>query len=221
MASIARLERPLLILIAVLVWPAALYQVFLATGMTMAAGHSLLDGLVTAFSFFTILTNLLVGVVTVALIRRGQGGTFLTRPGTLAAVAVYILVVGVIYALLLSGLHVFTGLALVADSVVHRAVPVLYALYWLLFARKGALRWADPLAWLIYPLLYIVHTLVRGALTGRYPYPFADAARLGYPTALANGAAILAFFLGLGLVLVALDRAMGRIAAGAGSRRAP
>jgi len=70
------------------------------------------------------------------------------------------------------------------------------------------LSWRAPLAWLLYPLLYVAYSLLYGALTGRYLYPFGDVTVLGYGGALANGLVILAGFLGLGLIVVAIDRAL-------------
>ena len=54
------------------------------------------------------------------------------------------------------------------------------------------------LLWLIYPLVYLCFALNRGALTSRYPYPFIDAGKLGYASALANTAALLVAFVALG-----------------------
>jgi hypothetical protein len=84
-------------------------------------------------------------------------------------------------------------------------------LYWLVFALPGALRWTQPVYWLIYPLAYIAYSLMRGALIGRYPYPFADVHRLGYPAVLVNAVAFLIGFYLLGLLAVAIDRVIGRI----------
>jgi hypothetical protein len=35
-------------------------------------------------------------------------------------------------------------------------------------------------AWLAYPAAWLAYTLVRGADTGWYPYPFVDVDKLGY-----------------------------------------
>lgn len=211
MTSYARLDRPFLILIAVGTWSAIALQVYLTTQLVMSSGGSLGSGVVLVFSYFTVLTNLIVAVVVTACLLRGPG-TFLSRPATLSAVAVYIFMVGLIYALLLRNLWAPTGLQLVADIDLHQATPTLFVLYWLFFVRKGTLRWVQPITWLIYPLAYIAYSLLYGVLTGRYLYHFADVSALGYPRALANAALVLAAFLVVGLIAVAIDRGISSFA---------
>ena len=64
------------------------------------------------------------------------------------------------------------------------------------------------LFWLLYPLIYLGFILSRGALTRRYPYPFIDAGKLGYPLVLANATALVIAFLVLGLLVLAIGRWM-------------
>lgn len=195
-------------MIALIAGAAVLLQVLLGIEAVQARGGSALEGVILVFSYFTVLTNTLVAIVSGASALLGERDGVLTRPGTRAAVAIYIFVVGVIFAALLTGLRPMSGLTLAVDTVLHRVVPVLYVLYWLLFVPKGRLHWRAPLAWMLYPLLYVAYSLLYGALTGRYLYPFADVTVLGYGGALANGLVILAGFLALGLIVVAIDQAM-------------
>jgi hypothetical protein len=51
--------------------------------------------------------------------------------------------------------------------------------------------------------VYFIYSLLRGALTGQYLYPFGDVNALGHATVLVNGA----FFV-LGLIVVAIDHAI-------------
>jgi hypothetical protein len=50
---------------------------------------------------------------------------------------------------------------------------------------------------LIFPVLWLAFTLVRGAVIHWYPYPFIDVTRLGYPKAALNCVWVAALFLGL------------------------
>lgn len=204
-------------LIALTAWLAVALRAWIVTSFVMAQGRTALDGLVTVFSYFTLQANVILAVVATACALRGEADTFLTRPSTQAAVTVYIVIVGVIYAVLLAGLRQLSGLAVPVDIALHRVVPVLFAVYWLVFVPKGHLSWRSPLAWLIFPALYVVYSLIYGGLTGRYLYPFSNVPVLGYPRALGNAAVILAAFYGLGLLLVAVDRAL----AGTGIRARP
>ena len=56
---------------------------------------------------------------------------------------------------------------------------MLYITYWVFFTPKGSLRFVDQVVWQSYPLIYLIYTLIRGAIIGAYPYPFLDVARPG------------------------------------------
>ncbi|MBB5344505.1 Pr6Pr family membrane protein [Tunturibacter empetritectus] len=210
MPKTGTLKQTSLVLIALIAWLAVLVQIISATKGLVADGRSLIFGVINTLSYFTILTNLLLAIVTTACFLRGDADTLLTRPSTQSAVALYIFVVGLIYTLLLRATWSPTGLNAVLDTALHDVTPVLYVLYWLLFVPKGTLRWSLPLYWLVYPLLYVAYCILRGALTGFYPYHFADVTLLGYPRALLNTAFLLLGFWVLGMVLVAIDRLLAR-----------
>ncbi len=197
--------------LAVIGWLAVATQVFLVVKIVTAAGRPPLEGIVNTLSYFTVSTNLLAALVATALALGGRPGAFLTRPGTVSAVTVYMTVVGLVYSLVLRALWNPTGLQQAADVALHDVAPILFALYWLVFTPKGELWWRQPAHWLIYPLAYMAYSLARGAISGLYLYPFADVTRLGYGAVLANTALLMAAFLALGLILVAIDRLIGRL----------
>ena len=157
--------------------------------------------------YFTILTNLLVAVLWtgIAAARPAFAAPRLVGGATLA-----IGLVGVVYYLLLRGLVALSGADLFADWVLHTATPVLVPLYWLACVSKGALTRRDPLAWALYPLAYFAYALVRGAATHRYPYPFLDVGRLGWPRTAGNALAIALGFMAAGYAVVWLDGRLGR-----------
>ena len=62
------------------------------------------------------------------------------------------------------------------DVVLHKIFPVIVILDWILYPPGTELRYRDALRWLIYPLVLLGFTLVRGAADGWYPYPFLDPA---------------------------------------------
>jgi hypothetical protein len=79
-------------------------------------------------------------------------------------------------------------------------------------------RWKSAVVWLGYPLVYAAYSLIHGAVTGFYPYPFINVSNLGYDKVLINMAVLVLVFLGLGLALIGIDRRMGgsnELAAGA------
>ena len=105
-------------------------------------------------------------------------GSWLSSVNVKSATATYIAMVGIVYTLVLRSLWDPQGSpARMADVVLHD-VYLLYVLYWVVLVEKGSLRWSGAARWLIYPALYLIYAMARGAVSGWYPYPFIDAGRL-------------------------------------------
>ncbi len=153
--------------------------------------------------FFTILTNVIAAAVFTGI---ALGQPSLRSQSLLGLMTLSILFVGAVYVLLLRGLVELSGGAATANLILHYIVPSLAPLFWLLFAPKGALKWRDPVLWAIYPLAYFAYALVRGALDGKYPYPFMDIPKVGWASALTTVAIILIAYLLVGTVFVWLGR---------------
>ena len=54
-------------------------------------------------------------------------------------------------------------------------------------------------------------SLLHGAITGFYPYPFLAVGHLGYERVLLNMGVLMAAFAVLGLILVGIDRLLGAV----------
>ena len=171
---------------------------------TFASGYSVGETLWILLRFFTVLTNIGVAV-TMSVLALGKR----VSPCWLGGLTLAILLVGLVYMTLLRGLLELSGGALLADTLLHKATPVLVAFWWLAFADKGSLKWRDPLFWAIYPLIYLPSALTRGAAEGIYAYPFINVPDLGWPVVLTTCAVIAVAFVIAGLGLVALDRKLG------------
>jgi hypothetical protein len=181
-------------------------QLYLILTVATAQGRTVPGTIVQFLSFFTILSNILV-----VLCYLGAG--FFARPGVQSTVALYIAVVGLVYAVILTGLWSPQGLQFVVDAALHYVAPVLYLGFWLLFVDKAHLRYGGVLRWLVFPIAYCAYALLRGAQSGLYPYPFLEADKLGYARVAGNIAILVAFFLLLGLAMIAAGRALSRRAA--------
>ncbi len=171
-------------------------------------GWSFGGALVFYFTFFTILTNLLVVAVHAARLsgrRQGVAG-WLASPSVAAGAAVAIAVVSIVYAAVLARLWQPQGLFKVADVTLHYVAPALYLIWWLAFGRDGSTGWRDVPLWLAWPLAYMVPAMARGFATGQFPYPFLDPATNGWLGVLIAALAILALFLAVSAALIAADR---------------
>lgn len=185
--------------------------VWFALGVRLAFVISFADtwfaGIVRYLSFYTHLTNLLAAcAVTLPLLRKSDTG-FFSRGSTLAGIAVNLIVVSITFNLLLRNLMHLHGVQVFADIILHDLMPVLFVIYWWLFAPKGFWRWRSIAAWLVYPIGFFGYSLVRGAAIGWYPYPFMNAARLGYAQTFLNSLGILAGLLGISAIFMLLDSA--------------
>ena len=163
--------------------------------------------------YFTILTNFLVAIsLTIELLMPTTSmGRFFSRTSVKTAIAVYIVFVGIVYNVVLQGMNEFTGAAFAADTLTHDMVPLLYVIYWIVFVPKGGLGWTAPIAWTVYPLIYLLYNLVRGSSTVRYPYPFLDVESLGLSSVLVNCVILTVVFLVLGELFVCLDKIIARV----------
>lgn len=133
------------------------------------------------FTFFTILSNLLAMGVLLEGGRRMLTGTPPVPDMIRGAAVVYMTVTYIVFAVLLRGLEeeLQTHLAWV-DSVFHRVAPIVLMLGWVVDPPKERIPFRRALWWLAFPLIWVVFTMIRGAIDGRYPYPFLDPANGGY-----------------------------------------
>ena len=170
--------------------------------------HETLRGMFVFSGYFTIWTNIAVALaLSVPLLApTSRPGRFVRRPGVVTGIAASIALVAIAYEVLLRQTWDPLGVALVADLLVHYLVPVGFIGYWWLVTPKTTLGWRAPVVWLWYPAAYAAVALVRGAATGHYPYPFLDAATLGYGQVLVNIAGLGIGFLVLSWLLVGIGR---------------
>jgi len=201
--------RICLILMAIAVWLALIAQFYLIVINRQA---SVPEIIVRYFTFYTILTNILIAVAcTVLLLKPVSGwGAFFSRQTTLTAVAVNITIVGVTYNIILRFLWNPQGLQFVVDELLHLIIPIAFILFWLIFVPKGGLKWTSIFPWMIYPLVYLTIVLIRGALSGYYPYPFLDVTDIGYSQTLINAGGITIAFVVVALLFVAIDKMMDK-----------
>lgn len=162
-----------------------------------------------SFAYFTTQSNLIVGVTTLLLALRLDRSSALFRVFRLDGL-VMIAITGVVFHTMLAGLLELRGWSSAGNQLVHTVVPLLAIGGWLLFGPRGAITWRVVGLSLIYPISWVVFTLIRGALTGWYPYPFLDCAQLGYPRVSLTLLGITAAFLLLAIGAMYLDRLLLR-----------
>ena len=82
-------------------------------------------------------------------------------------------------------------------------MPVALLLDWVCAPPKYRLELRWRLLWLVFPLLFLIYTLLRGASVDWYPYPFLDPSRVGgYAGVAAYSVVILAVFVMFAALLI-------------------
>ena len=127
------------------------------------------------------------GIVSAQLAVRPDRDGSVWRPLRLAAL-IGITVTGIVYSTVLAAIHQPHGTAeTLVNLAVHYIVPVAVIAGWLAFGPRPRVDRCTVDWSLLFPVLWMAYTLVRGAVWGWYPYPFVDAASHGYLRVAANG----------------------------------
>ncbi|RZU66916.1 hypothetical protein EV379_3286 [Microterricola gilva] len=157
------------------------------------------------FSYFTILSNVLVGVTCLMLVIDPHRDGPIFRIARLDAV-LCMAITGIVYNTVLAGLQELSKAGEVSNFFMHQAGPLLAVLGWFVVGPRprvdrSTIWWsmAAPLAWIAY-------TFVAGAVSGHYPYPFMRATEIGYPAALLNTGVVVVIFLVGAALLGWIDR---------------
>jgi len=152
------------------------------------------------FSYFTVESNILAALVLLmsafAVLKKSRNSELMLLRG---AATLYIVTTGIVFGALLSG-YDSTQLTFVPwdNIVLHYIIPIAVLADWLMDPPTYSLRFRDVLAWLLYPVVYLAYSLVRGPIAEWYPYPFLDPTQQhGYA-----GVAMTAFIIALTVLIL-------------------
>jgi len=153
-----------------------LFALLALTAVIAQGWHSVMNlGLPAAhyLSFFTIQSNLLTAAVLLIGAISQTAGSSPKADLLRGATVLYLVITGVVYALLLRELPEVKAMMVPwADAVLHAILPLGVLADWLLVPPSTVLTFRRARVWLLYPFAYIVYSLIRGALVHWYPYPF-------------------------------------------------
>lgn len=168
---------------------------------------SVIEAIFRFFTFFTILTNIVVAIVFTALwLKPKNNFSFFTRFNTVSATAVYIFVVGFVYNTVLRFIWDPQGLQRIVDEMLHLIIPIVFIIYWYFSIESNSIQWKSIFKWLIYPMVYLVVILIRGHFADYYPYPFVNVLELGFPKVLLNSFLLTVFFGMVSIVAIGVVR---------------
>lgn len=179
-------------------------------------------------AYFTNQSNLLFAFV----LASGAAGARWTRSrlwdSLRGAAAFYLLMTGLIFALLIEPLsQLFAWNMTWQGAVLHRAAPLFAVADWLFVREKNRASGSRVVAWIAYPLAYLVGTWIRGEADGFYPYDFMNPLLRGWGPVAATTAIVFVVFFGVAALVHhvgktrALDPWEGHTATNANMKEAP
>lgn len=167
---------------------------------------SVFETIIRFFTFFTILTNILVAMVfTANWLQPKNSFQFFNKPNTQVAIAVYIFVVGFVYNTILRFIWQPKGWDKVADELLHLVIPIVYILFWYFKFSKKEINSKSVFGWLLFPIIYIVIVMIRGYFSGYYPYPFLHVGNLGVEKVIYNSILMTLFFVVVSVVFYQIN----------------
>ena len=157
---------------------------------------------VNVLSYFTVLSN----IAAVYLMGREALSPEWRESSTAVkgAITLYMTITGLIYAFVLRPIGADVGeYRPWVDFIQHTAGPVALVMDWLLFTPRAQISQRAFFGWFAFPLLYLPYSLIRGAITDWYPYPFLDpdSAAGGYTRVAISVVVILGVFVAVATFL--------------------
>jgi hypothetical protein len=137
------------------------------------------ERLIDLFSYFTIWSQIVVGVVMTLLYLNPARDGKLFRVFRLDSILM-ITVTGVVYNLLLGPNYPPQGLNQISSPIQHTITPLITVLVFVIAGPRGWITLKNIVAALVVPIVYVFYTLTRGAIIGKYPYDFFDVITEGY-----------------------------------------
>jgi hypothetical protein len=164
------------------------------------------------FAFFTIQSNIIVGITSFLLALRTDRTSIVFRVARLTGI-VAITITFVVFHVAIAHLFEFESWSLVADRLLHAIVPILAVVGWLMYGRRGLAPRRVMWLSLVFPVAWCIFTLIRGELVGWYPYHFIEVGALGYTKVAVNCLSVAVLYLGVAGGLSTFDGWLARFAA--------
>lgn len=156
-------------------------------------------------AYFTTDSNILVLVVFAVLALRGTERGPVFRVVFFSALLM-ILVTGLVYGVVLRESIERQGLDVVSNLFVHYLTPMAALVGWVLAGPFGWIRLRLVPAILVIPILWLIATLIRGAIIDEYPYGFLNVVELGYGMVFVNVLVVVVLAGLLCAVFLGIDR---------------
>jgi hypothetical protein len=160
----------------------------------------ILNSIVRFFSFFTILSPILVSICFTTLLFKFS--TLFKSYKTQTAISVYISIVAIVYNIFLRFIWEPTGLQKIVDELLHVVNPILFVAFWFISKNKIYISYTFTFKILIFPLIYLFSVLSIGHYSKYYPYPFLEVNSIGFSNLIINCIVITVAFILISLSFI-------------------
>ncbi|WP_156387372.1 Pr6Pr family membrane protein [Devosia sp. Root105] len=168
----------------------AIFPSVMTVSTTNLVARSFPDAFIYFWTYFTHLTNLWLLLTYAAVLSGWNWLGWFRRPVIMASAAAFITLVMLYYHFMLAPTLQLEGALGIATWLLHYVAPILYLVWWALFAPHGVLRFQHIGLMLLPGIGYVAWVLLRGAVVHEYPYDILDAGKFGYG-GVAIGVAVL------------------------------
>jgi hypothetical protein len=187
-----------------------LLEFVLSMQASLASGRDIPGALGSFFSFYTILTNIVLVLIYLSELMPNQRLPIFRHPVLRGSMVACMALVNLYVFFVLRHLYAPTGLLELSDKLLHYVAPLLYLLWWIVGQPHGKLRWSNLPLMLLPTFVYFVLVMLRGLWVHRYPYPFMNVDELGLGAVLVGALYMAAGLAALAALVIALDHFLTR-----------
>ncbi len=173
-------------------------------------GLPLLNAFIFNFAYFTVLANFLAALVYAGSVWRDVRWLgFFRRASTAGFTVAALLLVMVVATFILRRAEYPPEYFHWVEYTLHYVCPPMFLVWWGMFVADGSLRARLIPLWIAPMAAYLALIFLRGQIVSVYPYPFLNAAQLGWGRVLYYLGMMTVIYLALCAVTLTADRVIG------------
>lgn len=159
------------------------------------------DSVVVLFKYFTILSNLFVGIY-FSLLLSGKFEKSIFFNKLFASVLISITITFIVFAGYLEWTYESEGLNKIASLINHYITPILTITYFFLNKKMYQYNMKDMIVWMIFPVSYLMFLLIHGVVTRDFIYPFFQVDEVGLFALIITIVLLVGFFILMSFLVV-------------------
>lgn len=159
-------------------------------------------GAVRLFKYFSILSNVIAVTYFWMMFSLRYQHKHRNFDHFIGAIAIYLFVTFVIYALLLEGTYEQSTLDWIGNISLHYLNPIFVVVYLVHFRQLYTFQMKDMILWFVFPVIYLVFLVLHGIFTGDYLYSFFQVSDVGIEGLISMIVILIGIFYLLSLAVV-------------------